>query len=257
MKTRRLLVWVFMLSTPVLADEAKSIGSAIDATLSWQSSWFGDYFGEQCLKRTGERHVAGYAHISKQQRTTGFDCRTRAPIKETLTMFDATLDHVPLFFSGQLNPIPRADLSDGEVNATCSVTEDDLRRRAEAIKKDGLHFELNPSKAMQRAGQGSLQLRGFVRRTLVSFYQSSSQPLPQPVVLGEVRRGDPYLVVAAGTKVHLIAMPSARQISSLAECGVVFDASRFAGRDSPASHSAEAVAHLQRELERRGSRVQP
>jgi hypothetical protein len=256
-RIRPLLVWLFMLSTPVLADEAKTIGAAIDATLAWQRSWFGNYFGEQCLKRAGEKHVAGYAHTFDQERTIGVDCRTRAPVKEKVVMFDATLDHVPLFFSGQLNPIPRADLSDGEMNARCSVSEDDLRRRAAAIKKDGTRFELSLTRLMQPVEHGSPQLRKFVKRTLASFYQGNNQPLPQPLVLGEFRNSDPYLIVAAGPNAHLVPMPTALQIRSLGQCGVVFDANRFSGRDSSASHATEAVPDLRRELERRGSRVEP
>jgi hypothetical protein len=229
-----LLMTVIVFPDGAMAVDIAPIARAIKATLDWEKRWFGTYYGERCVQRARQKALSGHARIFQQERTVAVRCNTGHPVLAMVTMFDAKLDHAPLFFTGKLGMHPVAELADGENTESCLVTEDDLVRRAESIKKEGIAFTNTVSKDEVRP-LSRRELADFIDRTIRTKYKESHKSV-DPLIMGPYIEGDPYVVVGIGDEISLVAAPTMHQLDSEELCGLVLDPHRFRGRDRQRDH---------------------
>jgi hypothetical protein len=225
-------------------SDIESAKSAVQGALNWEKRWYGSHWGQQCLDRAAAVHLRIYTVRRQDSFTVGYLCDTAAPITESVQSFEAYVDGTGIFFSGLLGSRARADLSDGESNPQCTISDDDLKARASRIKKYGQWTTF-----MKRIHDGALpptqEVKSYARRSILAWARSSGRAEITSIKIGFVAPEDPYIVVRTEPEgaFRLIVSPSKADLADKNFCGRVFESGRFAGRDNIAKGSriSEAV----------------
>ena len=144
-------------------------------------------------------------------------------------MFDALIEGAPVFIAGRLSPAPRADISDGEANSSCSLTEADLVTREKHIRRLRMSFPIRPLSPAERKSP-SPEVGAYALRSVRAYLRRTGRAEVKSITVGPLREQDPYLVVAASDDLYLIASPSQDELVSANFCGPVFNPDRFLGR---------------------------
>jgi hypothetical protein len=215
------------------ASQDDLIPTLVRDSVDWEARWYGITPVRRCLASQTASEMSIRALVRKETALVGYNCTTGAPIHTEIRTFDAVMPQAAIFFTGSLDVAPRADLSDGETNRSCSITEDDLRTRAQSLMNDGVLARVRWN-AVHSESEPTAPLRQFAIRTMKIQQQIHGLKPPTSIRIGYVAVGDPYLLVqvASTNEIHLLAMPDEKRLADPNYCGMVYSAARFQGRDS-------------------------
>lgn len=237
------------------ADDRALVADGVRSGLLWEARWYGHHFGQRCLQRAIDRGAVIRALIKPVEITVGFNCSSGDAVRQVVQRFEATVDGAGIFLSGEVAPVTRAEISDGEDNPTCTVTEDDLRRRATDLKSAGLVARVKAIRENGKESKASPALNAFAARTIALWASKEKLRPPRSIYVGPVGLNDPFLVIGVGDRVVLIRSPDSAQAISPDFCGVVLSPHRFAGREAAQSLRGDEVSRLSQRLAKAGVEV--
>jgi hypothetical protein len=237
------------------AGNGASIAEGVRSGLGWETRWYGHTFGQRCLQRALQRGGTVRSLVKPVERTIGFSCSSGDTKKQIVQAFEATVEGAGIFLSGEIAPSPRAEISDGEDNPDCMLTDDDLRRRAKELKRTGVSVPMKAPTDGGTESQPSPTLKTFAARSVALWARKENLPEPRSISIGPVGSNDPFVVVGIGDRVLLIRSPEALQAASPDFCGVVLSPNRFAGRHAEESLRKDEIARLAGRLAKVGGEV--
>jgi len=137
-------------------------------------------------------------------------------------------------------------LSDGEASPQCTISEDDLKGRADRIKKLG-EWTTFTKRTYGGALPPTAEVKSYARRSILAWARKNGRAEIAGITVGFVAPGDPYLVVRTEPEgdFRLIMSPSKADLADKNFCGRVFDSGRFAGRDDSGKGSTISKAFFE------------
>ena len=252
---RLAIVLLALSSAASHADDIVSLADGVRSGLLWESRWYGHFFGQRCLQQAAQRGAAIRAVVTPVEKNVGFRCSTGSSETQVVPLFQATVEGSGIFLRGEIAEPVLAEISDGESNSDCTLTEDDLIKQADELKRAGIAVPLRDLVEMDKEFQPSARLQAFAARSVALWARRANLSEPRTIRIGPLTVHDPFLVVGVGATQLLLRVPDAAQLESPDFCARVFSPHRFAGRHAEHALRTEGIAHLARRLERLGSEM--